>query len=105
MIAPLEHRSDLDGLDDSTLLEIVSGARQLMQALRRVYRPHGFNVGFNVGQAGGAGIEEHLHLHIVARWHADTNLMGVIAGARVIPEALDTTFDRLRAVLADMEAP
>jgi len=105
MIAPIEHRSDLDGLDDATLLEIVSDARRLMQALRRVYRPHGFNVGFNVGQAGGAGIEEHLHLHIVPRWHADTNLMGVIAGTRVIPEDLDTTFDRLRAVIADMEAP
>lgn len=99
MIAPIEHRSDLDGLDDETLLEIVCGARELMRALRSIYHPHGFNVGFNVGQAGGAGIEEHLHLHIVPRWQADTNLMGVLAGTRVIPEDLDTTFDRLRAAV------
>lgn len=104
MIAPVEHRSDLDGLDDETLLEIIRGARLLMQVLRTVYRPHGFNVGFNVGRAGGAGIEEHLHLHIVPRWDADTNLMGVIAGTRVIPEDLDTSFDRLRGVLTDMGA-
>ena len=100
MVAPNVHVSDLDVLDDATLAEIMITARQLMRALRESYHPHGFNVGFNVGAAAGAGMEEHLHLHIVPRWRGDTNLMGVIGSTRVIPEDLGTTFDKLRSALA-----
>jgi ATP adenylyltransferase len=74
-------------------------AKELMGVIRSVYNPHGFNVGFNVGEAAGAGIEEHLHLHIVPRWRGDTNIMGVVAQTRVIPEDLGTTFDKIRSEL------
>ena len=102
MVAPIEHRGDLEGLDDTTMMEILQGARTAMAILRKIYNPHGFNVGFNVGEAAGAGIEEHLHLHIVPRWRADTNIMGVLGDTRVIPEDLDTTFDRMRGVLSEV---
>jgi ATP adenylyltransferase len=100
MVAPNIHVSDLDELDEKTLAEMMVVTRTLMRALRKVYDPHGFNVGCNVREAAGAGIEEHLHLHIVPRWRGDTNLMGVVAGTRVIPEALDQTFDKLTARLS-----
>ena len=100
MVAPNLHVCDLEQLDDATLAEMMLTTRSLVAALRRAYGPHGFNVGLNVGAAAGAGIEGHLHLHVVPRWRGDTNLMGVIADTRVIPEDLGTTFDKVRAALA-----
>ena len=96
MVAPIEHCSDLADVDVETLTEMMASAKDLMAAMRELYRPHGFNVGFNVGEAAGAGIEEHLHLHVVPRWKADNNLMTVIGGTRVVPEDLERTFDRMR---------
>lgn len=104
MVAPGRHVSDLDVLDDSTLAEMMVVVRLLMKALREIYNPHGFNVGCNVREAAGAGIEEHLHLHIVPRWRGDTNLMGVIGETRVIPEDLERTFEKITQVLARGEA-
>jgi ATP adenylyltransferase len=103
MVAPNVHVSDLEELDDATVAEIMLTTRGLLGALRRAYAPHGFNVGFNVGAAAGAGIEEHLLLHVVPRWRGDTNLMGVIGDTRVIPEDLCTTFDKVRAALDEEE--
>lgn len=103
MVAPNTHVSDLDVLDDATLTEMMVGARSLMRILRELYNPHGFNVGCNVREAAGAGIEEHLHLHIVPRWRGDTNLMGVIGETRVIPEDLEQTFDKITRALAREE--
>jgi ATP adenylyltransferase len=100
MVAPNFHVSDMDVLDDATLTEMMVITRSLMGVLRKLYDPHGFNVGFNVREAAGAGIEEHLHLHIVPRWRGDTNIMGVVAKTRVIPEDLGQTFDKITAVLA-----
>lgn len=99
MVAPIRHCSDLAEVEVEGLTEMMSTAKDLMAAMRLLYRPHGFNVGFNVGEAAGAGIEEHLHLHIVPRWHADNNLMTVIGGTRVIPEDIGRTFDRMQDAL------
>jgi len=103
MVAPNTHIQNLDDLDDATLAEMMLTAKTLTGVLRTVYEPHGFNIGFNVGEAAGAGIEEHLHLHIVPRWRGDTNVVNVIGQTRVIPEDLGTTFDKVKSVL-DQEA-
>ncbi len=97
MVAPIAHVGELAALDTETLSELMVGARDLVTVLSDVYRPHGFNIGFNLGEAAGAGIEEHLHLHVVPRWRGDTNLMTAVSGVRVIPEDLGQTFERLRA--------
>ena len=100
MVVPNNHCSDLALLDDETIAEMMLGARELMGVLRVLYKPHGFNIGVNVGEAAGAGIEEHLHLHVVPRWRADNNMMGVIGETRIIPEDLGTTFERMCAAVA-----
>jgi ATP adenylyltransferase len=101
MVAPVAHVGDLGALDLETLTEMMAGARRMVGILSRLYRPHGFNIGFNLGEAAGAGIEEHLHLHVVPRWRGDTSFMTVTGGVRVIPEELETTFDRVRELLGE----
>lgn len=99
MVAPIDHCSEISDVDDATLSEMMRSAQDLMKAMREIYRPHGFNVGFNVGEAAGAGIEEHLHLHVVARWRGDSNMMTVVGGTRVVPEDLDRTYEKMRRAL------
>ena len=93
------HVGDLEALDSETLAEIMVAGKTMVQALRAVYHPHAFNVGFNLGEAAGAGIEQHLHLHIVPRWRGDTSFVSVVGGARVIPERLEQTHTKLTAAL------
>ena len=100
MVAPIRHCSDLSDLDEETLTEMLRTTQDLIAVLKEIYNPHGFNVGFNVGEAGGAGIEEHLHLHVVPRWRGDNNMMAVIGRTRVIPEDLEQTFQRMTGALA-----
>lgn len=100
MVVPYAQVPDWEGLDDATLLELLTLTRRIQAAIRRVMRPDGFNVGVNLGKIAGAGIVEHLHLHIVPRWIGDTNFMPVIAGTSVLPEALRDTAAKLREALA-----
>lgn len=95
MVAPREHTADFEGLGAVTLAEMMKLTQRLVQALRTLYRPHGFNIGFNLGESAGAGIAEHLHLHVVPRWRGDTSFMTTVSGARVLPESLSTTWARL----------
>ena len=99
MVAPIHHCSDLSEIDEVTLTEMMRTAQDLMAAMGEVYHPHGFNVGFNVGEAAGAGIEEHLHLHVVPRWRGDNNMMTVVGETRVIPEDIGRTVERMSAAL------
>lgn len=103
MVAPVRHCSELTDLDDDTLAEMMREARTLVSVLTALYRPHGFNIGINAGEAAGAGIEEHLHLHVVPRWRSDNNLMGVVGKTRVIPEDLERTFHRIREEIEKTE--
>ncbi len=100
MVAPYEHNGQLESLDGETLKEMMLLVAKGIRALRRVSNPHGFNVGVNEGRAAGAGVEDHVHIHIVPRWSGDTNFMGVIAETRMIPELLPQTFDNLAVALA-----
>jgi ATP adenylyltransferase len=97
MVAPVRHVGDYGGLADDEALEVHRLTRTALAALRETYAPHGYNVGWNLGRAAGAGVLDHIHLHIVPRWGGDTNFMPVLADIRVIPEALAETRRRLAA--------
>lgn len=99
MIVPFAHAPTLAGAPDETLHEMMALAVRCEAALRRAYRPTGINLGMNLGRSAGAGIERHVHLHIVPRWEGDTNFMSVVHGTRVIPESLQATYRRLRPLL------
>jgi ATP adenylyltransferase len=98
MIAPYAHEPTIEPLDDATLLEMRQLVKRSMAALREVYKPEGFNIGINQGSAAGAGIEEHVHEHVVPRWGGDTNFMPVIGDVRVLPQALSDSWKELRRV-------
>ncbi len=97
MIAPMEHRASLEFLDAETRAEIMELTTQAMLVLRDVYRPHAFNIGANIGKAAGAGVPDHVHMHVVPRWTGDANFMTVIGGTRTLPETVDETYRRVRA--------
>jgi ATP adenylyltransferase len=97
LVAPLEHGLVFDDLDDSTALEIHQLGAAALHALREVYAPEGFNLGWNISRIAGAGVPDHGHLHVVPRWAGDTNFMPVLADVRVIPEHLTESRHRLAA--------
>ena len=97
MVAPRNHLGAIGELDDGEALEIHRLAVRAVDVLGEVYGPGGFNLGWNLGHAAGAGIADHVHLHVVPRWAGDTNFMPVLADVKVIPEHLLATRDRLRA--------
>ncbi|MFC2011291.1 HIT domain-containing protein [Chloroflexota bacterium] len=96
MIVPYRHIASPEELTDEELHEHFDIVSRSIRVLRQVFNPAGFNVGMNIGKAAGAGIEEHIHTHIVPRWQGDTNFMPVISDARVVPEALAETYQKLR---------
>ncbi|MCM0082061.1 HIT domain-containing protein [Geomonas sp. Red32] len=95
MVAPVRHTSDLDTLSDEEMVALFRGVAFCRRVLAEAGNPDGFNIGVNLGKAAGAGVEEHLHIHVVPRWNGDNNFMSVVAGTRVVPEALLVTYDRL----------
>lgn len=97
MVAPARHLGSLDALADAEALEVHRLSVTAMAALTSTYGPDGFNLGWNLGRPAGAGIADHVHLHVVPRWSGDTNFMPVLADVKVLPEHLLTTRDRLRA--------
>ena len=99
MVVPHDHVNTLEDLDDDTLMELMLLVNKGMGALRQTMNPDGFNIGANLGKAAGAGIDDHMHMHVVPRWEGDTNFMAVLAGTRMMPEMLDQTCSRLTAVL------
>lgn len=97
MVAPYAHVNSLEKLASDAALDLIRLTNLSLAVLRAAVRPEGFNVGMNLGRVGGAGIEAHVHLHIVPRWNGDTNFMPLFAETRVIPEHLRTTYRKLRA--------
>jgi len=95
MVAPYRHVASLDELTDDELREHFSIVSRSVRLLRQVFAPGGFNIGVNIGKVAGAGIDEHVHTHIVPRWQGDTNFMPVISEVRVVPEALAETYKKL----------
>ena len=101
MSVPYEHVPSLEDLDPPALTEMMLLVNRGMAALRACMRPDGFNVGANLGQVAGAGIEDHVHIHVVPRWTGDTNFMPVTGDMRVVPQTWLQTYDVLKAALED----
>lgn len=96
MIVPYQHQSTLEALDAATRAEMIELTARSMTVLRNIYHPQAFNMGANIGEAAGAGVKEHIHIHVVPRWSGDTNFMSTLANTRVLPEALEDTYYRIR---------
>jgi ATP adenylyltransferase len=104
MIVPYKQVRDMNGLTDEELTDLLKLTRRCQNALTQVMKPEGFNIGINLGKVAGAGILEHLHIHIVPRWLGDTNFMPILANATVVPQALQDLAAQLRAVLASNQS-
>lgn len=101
MAALTRHVGTLGEATAAELGEVMALVQAAIRALDRVYHPDGYNIGINQGRVAGAGVEGHLHVHMVPRWNGDTNFMPVLGEVRVLPESLDATYDRLSAALAE----
>jgi ATP adenylyltransferase len=95
MVVPYQHASTVEELDAPTRAEMMELINRAVEVIRAEYHPEGFNIGANIGSVAGAGVEEHVHFHVVPRWKGDTNFMTTIGGSRVLPEELDRTYERI----------
>lgn len=100
MVVPGRHIASLVDATADELVELIGLTRLAEQVLRTAYAPHGLNVGINIGKAAGAGVADHLHIHLVPRWTGDTNFMTTVGESRVLPETLDASASRLRPLFA-----
>jgi ATP adenylyltransferase len=96
MVAPYRHTGDLANLDGDVATELMHLTQRCVGILGRVYSPEGYNVGLNLGKPAGAGLPDHLHVHVVPRWNGDTNFMPVVGQTKVLPETLEQTYERLK---------
>ena len=101
LIVPNQHLGELDESAKEISDELMDLTKLCQTALRAIYKPAGFNLGMNLGRAGGAGIVDHIHMHIMPRWAGDTNFVSTVGETRVIPEDLGTTYRKLKAVMSD----
>jgi ATP adenylyltransferase len=99
MVVPFMHLAELHALPEAAAHEMMDLSQKMESVLRNVYSPDGINLGMNIGRAAGAGVAGHIHMHVLPRWVGDTNFMTVTGETRVLPEALDVTYKRIRAVL------
>lgn len=98
LVIPRRHVPSIEALETDALTDLMVTVNTGIAALRALYRPDAFNIGANIGSGAGAGIPEHFHMHVVPRWHADSNFMMVTAGTRVVPDLLENTYRELREV-------
>jgi ATP adenylyltransferase len=96
MVAPYDHKADLRGLDEQTSLELMTLTQRSVDALDNAYGPDGYNIGLNLGTIAGAGMADHVHVHVVPRWAGDTNFMPVLADTRVMPQTLGDSYRTVR---------
>jgi ATP adenylyltransferase len=105
MVVPYAHLDELRKLPADAAAEMMALSQRMESVLRELYKPDGINLGMNIGQAAGAGIAGHIHMHVLPRWIADANFMSVVGETRVLPEALDVTWQRLRESLRRTPSP
>lgn len=105
MIVPNAHEPSIEDLDDQTLVELIQLTNQALGVLRQTYGAQNFNIGINIGETSGAGVTDHVHLHVVPRWSGDTSFMSTVAETRVLPEALEETFEKLQSAWSERNHP
>jgi ATP adenylyltransferase len=99
MIVPFAHLDELSKLPDAAAQEMMALSQKMEHVLRQVYSPDGINIGMNIGRAAGAGVAGHVHMHVLPRWVGDTNFMTATGETRMLPEALEVTYERIRTTL------
>jgi ATP adenylyltransferase len=104
LVVPYKQVTDFNGLTDEEMADLMKLTRRCQNAISKLMKPDGFNIGINIGKVAGAGIAEHLHLHIVPRWYGDTNFMPVLAQTSILPQALSELAANLRKTLASLDA-
>jgi len=104
MVVPFAHLDELQKLPVETAHEMMDLSQKMEHVLRRLYKPEGLNLGMNLGKAAGAGIAGHVHMHVLPRWVADSNFISVVAETRILPESLETTYDRFKGSLESAES-
>lgn len=103
LVAPVIHASSLAALEAAAKMALITMVSQAVEILQTTFKPEGFNVGLNLGKASGAGVDDHLHFHIVPRWNGDTNFMTITADIRVIPEHIEVTAAKLKPYFNDLK--
>ncbi|MDZ7291724.1 MAG: HIT domain-containing protein [candidate division KSB1 bacterium] len=103
MVVPYRHEACIENLNEAENHELMALLQTSVRALRRVMSPHGFNIGMNVGRTAGAGIDEHLHFHLIPRWDGDTNFMPIVGHTKVVSEGLWETWEKLRAAFQEIQ--
>jgi ATP adenylyltransferase len=101
MVVPFAHLDELQNLPEAAATEMMAFSQKMEGVLRKVYSPDGINLGMNIGRAAGAGVAGHIHMHVLPRWVGDTNFMTTVGESRVLPEALEETYARLKEAFAD----
>ena len=99
MIVPYRHLASLEKLSDAEILDMNKTLIKVKRALKKVLKPEGFNIGINIGKIAGAGIAQHIHIHVVPRWAGDTNFMPVLANTKIVSQSLDELYAKLKKVL------
>ena len=99
MVVPFAHLDELQKLPEAAAQEMMALTQKMERVLRQIYSPDGINLGMNIGRAAGAGVVGHVHMHVLPRWVGDTNFMTVVGESRVLPEALDVTYERIKRAL------
>lgn len=102
LVSPLRHIGDFNELDESELLSLSKGIQYSISALKELMKPHGFNIGINLGRIAGAGLPEHLHYHVIPRWNGDTSFISVVSNTKVISQSLTEMHSKLEKIFAEI---
>jgi ATP adenylyltransferase len=105
MVVPFAHLDELQKLPVEAADEMIQLSQKMEQVLRQLYKPDGINLGMNIGKAAGAGVAGHIHMHVLPRWVADSNFVSVVGETRILPETLDTTYERIKGGLKSAVSP
>ncbi len=103
LIAPYRHVGSYTDLEDEEFLEIMKISKLFVKAIREVMEPDGFNMGFNIGRTAGAGIDDHVHYHVVPRWNGDTNFMPILSDTKVISESLERSYNKIKEKVEELD--